>query len=154
MIYDHIENYKRYCGCSGRISKALDFIVENKSGLKLKEGIYNLDEDNIIAHVISVDTKDESEGELEIHKQYIDLHYLVKGKELCGFGDTVPADSECSYDENNDIAFIKGIKEKYYLEVSENEFYIVWPHESHKPLIKNKNYVDNSVKKIIIKIRD
>ncbi|PKM55052.1 MAG: hypothetical protein CVV00_05745 [Firmicutes bacterium HGW-Firmicutes-5] len=153
MIYDHIDNYKRYDGCSKHIAKAFEFIMNNKDSVDAVDGAYVLEEDNLIAHIVTARTRKAEDGELEIHKEFIDLHYICQGSEMCEFGDIKSETDMFAYSEENDIAFLNEEKVKYAFEVGKGQFYLVWPYETHKPLIAPPGSDIKDIKKIIIKIR-
>jgi YhcH/YjgK/YiaL family protein len=153
MIYDHIDNYKRYDGCSKHIEKAFEFIINNKNVEDAIDGAYVLEEDSLIAHIVSASTRKSEDGELEIHKEFIDLHYICQGSEMCEFGDTMTESDVFVYSEEKDIAFLSEEQVKYAFEVGRGQFYIVWPYETHKPLIAPPGSEVKDIKKIIIKIR-
>lgn len=45
-------------------------------------GKYEIDGEKLYVNVVSYDTKDERECIWEAHREYLDVHYIIKGKEL------------------------------------------------------------------------
>ena len=91
MIYDSIENLKLYTGLGPNFKESYDFIMggryEKKAGrYDLSNGMYYMTQE--------YDTRPEAEGFFETHKKFIDLHYVLKGK------------------ERHDIAHVSAMKER------------------------------------------
>lgn len=148
MVFDSIENYKLYTHINPNFQKAFNFIMLNEDN---QDGQYILDGEKLIAHIITKDTKLNGTAGLEYHRKYIDIQYVVKGKEICGLSPMKNLNHLESYDVVNDIAFLDSESDNSMIQVGEGQFYIVWPNEPHRPLCA----VDNKtkpIKKIIIKV--
>jgi YhcH/YjgK/YiaL family protein len=148
MIVDKLTNSHLYSNLGDRITKALAYLKQTDFFQK-DLGRYDIDGDNIFALVNEYNTKDKSEGKLEAHKNYLDVQFVAKGKELMGF---VPLENQkiiIPYNEQNDITFYEG--EKSFTLVEEGMFAIFFPTDIHMPGIK----VDKSeyVKKVVIKVK-
>lgn len=148
MIIDKLSNSHLYSGLGERINKAFAYL-KNTDFSKTEPGRYDIDEDNVFALVNEYNTKDETEGKLEAHKNYLDVQFVAKGKELMGY---VPLENQKvinPYNEQNDITFFEG--EKSFTIVDEGMFAIFFPTDVHLPGIKVKE--PEYVKKIVIKVR-
>lgn len=84
---------------------------------------------------------------LEAHKEYIDIHYIVEGKELFGWKPTekcLLSDFEFNFKEDyilySDLDFSTFILEKGMI-------VIVYPEDAHAPIIETEN-----LKKVVLKI--
>lgn len=149
MIFDSIENYKLYTSIHPEFEAAFDFILSTNQDID--DGQYILNSDKLIAHVMTKDTKLEGNAGLEYHKKYIDIQYVLMGEEMCGLSPLKNQEHSVPYDAQKDIAFLSVDKDSTTIRVNEGCFYIVWPHEPHRPLCS----VDDSIKeikKIIIKV--
>ena len=153
MIFDNINNIERYKALDKKIYEALKFLRENKNNKSLENGKYEIIPEEVVAYVIEKDTIPEKDIKMEIHKEFMDIHFVLSGIEEIGISeeniDLNIYDSE--YNKENDILFLD-IQETQYLKVKEQEFYAVWPYELHKPLAAS-NFKSNKVKKIICKIK-
>ncbi len=148
MILDKLSNAHLYSGLSEKINKAFAYLKETDFS-EMELGKYEIDGDNIFALVNEYQTKDQSEGKLEAHKKYIDVQFVVKGKELMGYA---PLENQIvidQYNEQNDITFFTG--EKSFTQVDEGMFAIFFPTDVHLPGIK----IDNQeyVKKLVVKVK-
>jgi hypothetical protein len=67
----------------GKWDKAFNFLKSNDlPGLEIKR--YDIDGDNLFAPVSEYMTKNEEDAKYEAHQKYIDIQYVVSGKELIG----------------------------------------------------------------------
>lgn len=148
MVFDSIENYNLYTHINPNFQKAFNFIISNEDN---QDGHYILDGEKLIAHVITKDTKLSGTAGLEYHRKYIDIQYVVKGKEICGLSPMKNLNNLEQYDEDNDIAFLDAESDSSMIQVEEGQFYIVWPNEPHRPLCAVDNQ-SKTIKKIIIKV--
>lgn len=148
MIIDKIENADLYKNLGGRIKKSIDYIRETDLK-KLQPGKYEIDADNIFALISEYQTKAESEGNLEAHRMYIDVQYVIAGEELVGYAPLGNQENLEPYKEENDIIFYKG--KKVFIKVSGGMFAIFFPEDVHMPGIS----VDKKspVKKLVIKVK-
>ena len=83
MIIDKIENASLYSGINPRFAMAFDYL-KNTDLINVPSGKYELDGDLIFALVQEYDTKSEEEALMESHFKYIDIQYIIEGKELMG----------------------------------------------------------------------
>ena len=149
MIYDEIKNVHTYFSLNGRLKEGFQFLL-NSDLKNLKDGRHIIKGDEIYANVQTLNTKPVEEQKWEAHKKYIDIQYVIRGREKMGFG--VLSDfnkTVVPYDENKDVMFLEG--ENYsYIDVKEGSFVIFYPNDVHAPMLS----VDSSeeIKKVIVKI--
>ena len=149
MIYDRLNNKEQYYVLNKNFKKAFDFL-SNTNLLELKEGSYEIDGKDVYANVQSIKTKPVEEKKWEVHRKYIDIQYIIKGKEKMGYGlleDFTQTLQE--YSTENDVAFLNG--DKYnFIDVKEGDFVIFYPNDVHAPMLSVKD--ESDVKKVIVKI--
>lgn len=148
MIVDHIKNYTRYLGCHKNIAAALQFLTEKADDPALENGTYVLIPDEVIVHVIEKDLHRRADAKMEIHKKFMDIHYIIAGAERCGcasLGDAV------DYDPKIDNGFWD-CEDAYDVKIGPGEFDAVWPMEPHCPLCAADGE-PAAVRKIICKVR-
>lgn len=114
----------------------------------LSLGNYPLDGKKAYAIISRYDSKDFDKTKWESHRKYIDLQYIIMGKEKIGVAPVIRAKVREPYDETKDIAFYES-DGKYYV-AEPGTFFLFFPQETHRPSIK----VDASipVRKLVIKI--
>ena len=108
-----------------------------------------IDGDSLYAAPASGNLRPEEEAPLEAHQRYIDIHYVLEGRERIG----VKPKSECSerepYDEARDIVFYTD-KISSFIELAAGDFAIIWPPAAHAPLIGPPT---EAIKKVVLKIQ-
>lgn len=145
---DYVEFAKQYHANKVMWDKALSFLNDKKLDT-LKPGKYVIDGENVYAMVSDGATKDFDKSAWESHKNYIDLHYVIKGKEKIGVAPVASAKVIVPYDSAKDIANYTA-EGKFY-EAVPGEFFLFFPTDAHRPGIKTDGV--DSDKKLVIKIK-
>ncbi len=142
---------KQYFANKAGWDKAFKFL-QRKDLAGLKPGKYPIDGDNVYAAVSDDPLKDMSQSNWEDHHNYIDLHYVIEGKEkIGGTPFTNIKEVVTPYDETKDIGFYKYDGGDYHVATPQN-FFLYFPAEAHRPHLKVDGY-DGKAKKVVIKIR-
>jgi YhcH/YjgK/YiaL family protein len=128
--------------------KAFAF-MNDRSNDTLSPGVYKIHGDTVFAKVTEIPSKAFDVPKWEAHRHYHDIHYVISGKERIGIGNLSGAVLTDAYDSSRDISFYTGTG-KYYV-AGPREFFIIPPHQVHRPGIKLGDYA--VVKKIVIKVR-
>jgi len=147
MVIDKLSNAKQYYGLSGRIEKSLKFL-QSTDLEKLEIGKHEIDGKNIFVVVSEYDAKDFKQGKWEAHKNYLDIQYVVSGKEKIGYASIDEMKMIGEYNKDKDVLFLQG--EGDLLLVNEGTFALFAPQDAHMPGIKVNN--GEHVKKIVVKI--
>ena len=116
----------------------------------ISPGRYIIDEGNVTATVSEAPAPELEKVRWEIHQNFNDLQYIVKGKARMGSVSVSDAAVADAYDPKRDIGFYNADGELYVAEPG--TFFIFTPDDVHRPGIKAENY-DEPVSKIVIKIR-
>ncbi len=150
MVFDKISNYSQYIMLHKNFEKAFNFITQYEKEPK-SDGVYEIDGKNIFAIVESYFTKEEKDQNSEAHRKYIDIQYVHSGEEKIGYNNISNLSAINEYSINKDVIFYKG-EHKFWVNIKENEFAILFPEDAHMPCIKSN---DNNckVKKIVVKIK-
>ena len=144
---------KQYYANKEGWDKALAFL-QNTDWANIKVGRYNIDGENgvnVNATVSDDPLKDTSISNWEVHKKYIDLHYVIEGKEKVGatpVGDVKQVVTP--FDATKDIGYYHFDGGKYYIATPKN-FFLFFPTEAHRPHLKVPGY--EKAKKVVFKIR-
>ena len=115
----------------------------------LSPGRYAIDEDKVYATISLGPNKEFDKTRFESHRKYIDLQYVIKGKEKIGVASVAGANVTVPYSEPNDIAHYTA-EGKYFI-AAPGTFFLFFPVNAHRPGIKVDGY--EPVKKLVIKIR-
>ena len=150
MIVDKIENASLYASISNRLAKALDVLKDPTLGDKEK-GRYEVDGENVFYMVQQYTTKPAEQSKLEAHKTYIDIHCIVKGRELFGYtplnDPKLPAPH---YDKGDDLLYdVPDNISKVTL--TPGTFCVAFPQDVHMPCCQIED--PEEVKKIVVKVK-
>lgn len=148
---DNVEFARQYQSNKKYWDEAFAFITHTNLDT-LSAGKHVIDGDNVFATVTDGPTKDLDKTGWEAHRNYIDLHLVIKGKEKIGIMNPANAKVTNPYDpakdvENYDVNSVKG---DYYTE-EPGTLYIMFPQNSHRPGIHVDGY--DKVKKLVVKVR-
>ena len=152
MIIDKLENAHFYYGFGDKFEKAFKFL--NETNLKeIPNGRYEIDGDKIYVSVQDYNTKPESEGKFEAHKDYIDIQFIIIGEEKLGYENINNCSDITDYDKEKDIVFLKNDSSKiHFAYAKEGDFLVFMPQDAHMPCIA----IDDKpsyVKKAVVKIK-
>jgi len=112
----------------------------------LSGGKYPIMGDQVFATVTEAPSRNKEDVKWESHKHYVDLQYIIKGKEMIGVADTLEATIVKPYSPDVINYTAEG---KYYI-MEPGMFFLFFPNDAHRPTIKVDGY--DVVKKIVIKI--
>lgn len=146
---DKIEFAKQYNLNKVTWEKAFAFLRDNNL-IDLTPGKHPVDGENSFANIQEAATRDIEKAGWESHRKYIDLQYVIRGKEKFGVIDISKATVKNLYDEKKEYANYTAKDGKYYVG-EQGTFFLFFPHDVHSALIKVDGY--DTIKKIVIKIR-
>ena len=147
MIIDNIQNSSIYYGVQSGFRDAFAFIKKYISS-PLPVGKYEIDGSRVFAMVQEYEPK--TENRFEAHRKYIDIQFIISGREkmLCGNIDSY--ETQESYDADKDVEFFKGDKFLTSITADPGTFAIFFPEDVHKPgLIIDEG---KNVQKIVVKV--
>jgi YhcH/YjgK/YiaL family protein len=133
-----------------RWEKAFAFLKENSlNDLELKR--YDIDGDNLYATVSEYLTKNDEDARFEDHRKYIDIQYVISGKEIM---EVTPLSQKLEilepYDSEKDIEFMT-VRDYRSLEATPEKFFIFFPDDIHRPGMKDGE--NAMVRKIVVKVK-
>jgi YhcH/YjgK/YiaL family protein len=142
-FYDHYEMY------ASLWTQVFNFL-ENTDLEQIETGNYTIAGDTVRVIVQEYVTQDMDERDYEAHRKYIDLQYLIRGKEYIGVADLNQYTSVVkSFDVQNDIGFYKVAGGELRM-ADDHVFFIFFPDNAHMPCIMAKERLP--VKKVVFKI--
>ncbi len=128
--------------------KAIAFLRDSDLA-KLNPGKYVIDGDNAYATITEAPSKDFDKTAWESHRNYIDLQYVIRGKEKIGVAALSSATVIKPYDGSKDLANYTA-EGKFYI-ADPGTFYLFFPNDVHRPSNKVDGF--DVVKKLVIKIK-
>lgn len=150
MIASDIVSKEKYDYLKDRLNTAFEFL-KRKDLAELPAGRIDLDGSDVYAFIQHYNTMDASTLRFETHDKFIDIQYLISGKEVfevAGREGLVPV---TSYDEQNDICFYKDPEESSSILLLPGDYVFAAPEDAHKPRCMSKKPC--AVKKVVIKVR-
>lgn len=146
MIFDHLSEAERYTSLHPLFRRAFHFLRDNDLAA-LAPGRHEIDGDRLYASVDDKPGRGRDGARLESHRRYIDIQFLVSGREEIGWKRT----AQCAvvtepFKPDNDIAFY-GDAPVAWIALPKDHFTIFWPEDAHAPLGG-----EGPLRKIIVKI--
>ncbi|MBN2396158.1 MAG: YhcH/YjgK/YiaL family protein [Candidatus Atribacteria bacterium] len=147
MILDKIENIQFYNGIGVRLKQAFEYITATDFS-EMTSGRHEINAEMFVL-VNDYITKTDIAKVLEAHKKYIDVQYLLKGKELIEYESYDNHLISQAYDEVNDYLLYKPYGTSK-LKFTEGMVAVFFPEDLHMPGIIDGNPC--SIKKIVVKV--
>lgn len=145
MILDTLKNASKYAGFKAGLSEAFGFL--DQPGLEqLPAGKYEILGTRVFAIIAHENGRDVTEGQLEGHRKYIDIQYLIAGEESMGWSALDELETAVEYNDAEDIEFFKGTPDSIF-NVPKKHFALFLPTDAHLPLIGK-----GPIHKVIIKV--
>ena len=85
----------------------------------------------------------------EAHRKYLDIQYIVKGKEVVGWADLAACEIQGEFNEAKDVGMFSGPYE--YLTINEGICYVAFPEDVHMP--GRHLDVPNDFTKVVVKLK-
>jgi YhcH/YjgK/YiaL family protein len=133
-----------------RWDMAFKFLKESDlSNMELKR--YELDGTNLYAPLSEYMSKNEENARYEAHRKYIDIQYVVSGKELMGIAPMSQQKEILEpYNEEKDVMFVTVNEIKNY-QALPDRFFIFFPEDIHRPGLKDGE--NSPVRKAVVKVK-
>lgn len=146
MILDTLANANRYYSFHPLFPRALEFLAAPDL-MTAPPGRIEIAGPDLVAIISTQQGKWHSEARLETHRKFIDIHYLLAGKETMGWR----AGSECretevEYSAEKDIAFFTD-EPSLWITMHPGTFTVFFPWDGHAPLVGN-----GSIHKVVLKV--
>lgn len=132
MILDTLANHAQYAAISPRFARAFAFLQQLPADAAI--GRHEIDGEEIFAFVQKHQTKPVAEKLLEVHRKYIDIQYMVKGREIIMWAPLADLkDCTMAFDPAADAALYKCIPEMVHIKVLPGQFALLFPEDGHAP---------------------
>lgn len=152
MIVDHIKNLSKYKTLNPHIETIISF-MEKKDLHDLPQGKTIINEDVYVIRE-SYEPREEKDCYFEGHKNYLDIQYVLKGKEAIGYKHINDKEILITDPYNPDKDVTKyNIKEYTKVILTDGLFALVNPEDLHMPKlsIENSKFVEKIVFKLKVK---
>lgn len=147
MVFDNI----KYCDTYSRLHKdfalVFDFIKTLDENSPREKTVLS---ENVWATVSSyTETPAREEKLFEAHRDYIDIQYVISGREKMGFAVVGNNPTAREYDKDNDYELFSG--SGHSVELSAGEFCIFYPQDLHLPV--EEKLGEDQLVKVVAKIK-
>ena len=145
---DREEVRKQYAENTGEWDAVIDFF-RTADLCSLQTGKHVLTSNGTFASVQRYVTRES--GEFEAHRKYIDIQYVVSGKEVIELAERKDLGTETvPYDQDKDIEFYSSAENFSRLHMKAGDSAVFFPSDAHKPCLSDGERAD--VVKIVVKI--
>ncbi len=146
MVLSPLSQADEYVSQHPYFAAAFEFLRQ-KNLADLEPGRYELVGDSLFCMISKGPGRTRDEAQLEAHKKYIDIQYVISGQEEMGWKPT----AECTdisepYSEENDIMFFND-PVQVWTPVPPGSFVIFYPKDAHAPLVG-----DGEIHKVVCKV--
>lgn len=148
MITDHIRNAALYTQQYAGLGAGFAFIQAFQAQTQ-PDGRYELSQDGY-AVVQTYKTAAADDKLWESHEKYLDLQYVVQGKELISCADVKTMHVHSAYDAETDSTLYDG-QGRTNVGLSDGYFAVFFPDDAHKPGCDWEK--THAVRKIVVKIK-
>lgn len=147
MIKDRLENAQIYYPVSKYLQQGFEWL-KSQDLANIEPQKYVIDGEKVWANVQEYETKDDAK--YETHRKYIDIQYMIKGKEFVGVTDKSNCITCETYNLETDLEFMDIKVNEEYQVLNEGDFLVFFPTDAHKPSINPGEKL--KVKKVIVKV--
>ena len=149
MLADRIENIGEYRGLHSRLDEAIAYLEKEKWD-DWQDRRVDIEGDSLYALQQSYETSDAMGKPYEAHKKYIDVQYVVRGREALLWSPITHLELTMKYSEDLDASFLRG-EDGVPLYLKDGMFTVLFPQDAHKPGCIWANSMP--IKKIVVKVR-
>ena len=127
-------------------------IISKTNFSSIDDGKFELESDDFFYFLTTYKTKGNiNEALAESHRKYIDLHYIIYGEEVIGYGGSAGSMLTADYNEEKDIELFNCTSGENFIILRKDMFAIFYPYEIHRPGLSSKEI--RSVRKMVFKIK-
>jgi YhcH/YjgK/YiaL family protein len=148
MVVDHIAQADKYKALHPGITKALDYL-RNTDFTQMELGRYEIDGENLVAIVNEYATVDAATEQMEAHRKYIDVQYIVSGTEQMGIAAFQHQTISKAYNAEKDYLLVADAPD-YFIRVTPGMFTIFFPTDLHMPNLIDQ--ASTTVRKVVMKV--
>ncbi|BBO64610.1 YhcH/YjgK/YiaL family protein [Serratia marcescens] len=116
------------------IRKMLASIIESEP-YNLPVGHYQVQGKQMFFNVVEGETKLLADQKPEFHRQYLDIHLVLEGREVIGAGVLgLPLPLSEPFNEAHDLGFSPAIPGETLIHLQPGELAVIFPGELHRPM--------------------
>ncbi len=151
MLVTNLEHANANDYLNERFAKAYAFLAQNNLA-DLPLGRNEIDGDDVFANVQEYDTVSASEKQLEAHRNYYDVQFVVAGEELLQYTQLAGLPECQPFDVENDFGLYETPKQVTDVVLRAGDMAVLAPEDAHKPGC-TLGAAACHVRKIVVKVR-
>ena len=149
MILDSLSLCRRYATLNPRFTRAFEFL--RQLGPDVATGRHEIEGDAIYALVQQYQTRPATGMQLEAHRRYVDIQYLVQGREAIHWAPLASLTQVAMpYDATKDAGLFLPSADVIPVPVQAGQFAIFFPDDAHAPCCTWGEPAD--VLKVVVKV--
>jgi YhcH/YjgK/YiaL family protein len=121
--------------------------LENTVWADVPDGRFDISGDEVFAIVDRRTGKGTAAARLEIHRQYIDIQFLVSGSDTMGYRLMSDCTRALPFSSDKDVGFFDD-RPDWWFDVNQNCFAVFYPWDAHAPM-----GTDGQFHKVVVKVR-
>lgn len=147
MIYGNINQLDRFGGLERGVLQALEY-ARTHDLAPLEKGRHDVDGDALYFNVAEYVTGASDEKPFEAHRDYIDVHYMIRGEEQIEV-EFVSNMEQGKYEPEGDYLPVSGTAAARTV-MRPGDFLVCYPEDGHKPGVQTDAPME--IKKAIFKV--
>ena len=147
MIYDKLALFSRYTGLGNGLSTALCYLA-SQDFRKVRPGRVDIQGDQFYVLVQEYTTKPVEQGIWEAHRRYIDVHFVLSGRERIFFAPLEKMKLGIYVPEKD---FLPMTGDGLPVDLFAGFFVVFYPEDAHMPGLQVNT--PGSLRKVVVKIK-
>lgn len=148
MIFGNIQNLKEYPFLEEQIKECFAYAKEHALA-EFEKGSHPIDGERLFVNIVEYTTTTAEERFWEAHKNYLDVHFMLRGTEQIDLNFIQNMDVK-EFVEKDDFLPIDGEKNSSVI-LREGDFLICYPSDGHRTAVAAEE--PETIKKAIFKVR-
>jgi len=150
MILDSLTQWALYAPFGPRFRRGFDYLRQLPADPG--EGRQEIDGEDVFAIVVKTNTSPLTGREFEVHRKYVDVHYIHRGREGMAWAPLGRLERmTMAFDAEQDAALYALVPSAQLIPVLEGQFAVFFPEDAHIPSCALE--APEPVVKVVLKIR-
>ena len=151
MILTRLENVQERRFYPLAIRRAIEWL-EERDCASMTPGVYEIQGKDIFAQVFDAETEPLSARKPESHREYLDVQYLVSGRERLGVARLSPDDKASEFFPERDLLFYPDAVRETFYDAWPGCISVFFPEDKHRPQVV-AGEAPEKVRKVVVKVR-
>ncbi len=149
MIFGQMSHRDSYKDLEPAIQACFDY-AKAKDLVNWDKGSYDIDGRDVFVNIVGYETGDAQDKGWEAHREYLDIHLMLKGEEIILLND-IDKMEQGVFEPQGDYLPLEG-EATVSVTCKPMDFLICYPEDGHKPGVKAAD-APMTIKKAIFKVK-